>query len=638
MATIVTNQHKATNFTYEDSEFTRKKEGVELPMTTPEQISSLNQGFPWETWGGIRLSKCRCFFVRPNGTMILFSTIRRVLGGTETPCRSVLPYLSIPNGQVKNFLNACRAVAVPKDQMRIAVVGSKSLEGGGAWHQYFCKYLQMYAGSYIVDFYDYAEIPDNKVFYSDQSFVSAEWIQAPFEKEALENYDLVIDDAWTIEQGPGLSFHGKEYSLKGKRDGSVPFLHETEHRTFSRPPQKQVQAGCRCSVCRVIKESVLTFEEYLYLRQLSYRLGYQVPCEGTGMMEDLKGLSKIYYDLLSQPTITIQRQDQLRYLISLSEEIGIEYKGAEARRRGEAVFKDFSRYKKQKEITVEKSVPYFEYHSVIFAGVSPSILGGTKISKGPPEILFVNSIDTWRTQVAPPIVYCQASVHDVERLCPQYKYSGRMYIDYREYIRRAEGPVTKLVKQKALQSTQYTTHLPAEVFHKVEVDRPLQKSSPPKKDFILKTLEIDRIDKSVRLKEFDPAHWRTSIYLNVDGTYGPIKKVLAQIGVHTGFLQAKFPLPWDMTTDEVLSLENDEEYDRLRENVSNRKAPESLRSEWVRQKKKKYIRSEQCHPVSWHYFENMDEEILHYRQTYGYLEGLVYCKKYLERMRVSYGT
>jgi len=529
MATQVTSQHLMKGYTYEDSDFTRKKEGVELPCTTAPQIQALNKGFPWETWGGLRLSKCRCFFVRPNGTMVLFTTVRKILGNTETPCRLVLPYLSIPNGQVKNFLNACRAVGIPKDQYKIAIVGSKSQEGGGAWHTYFLKYLQMFSGSYIVDFFDYAEVADQRVLTTENTFISAEWIVSPFTQELVKDYDLIIDDAWTIASGPGLKLHGDcRYSWKGEQTESVPFLHETEHRKFSEGPRVTVQTGCRCPVCRVIKESVDDYEQYIYIRSLCYRLGYTVPCEGTEHMGDLKGLSKIYYDLLSSPSITLQRQGQLRYLISLSEEIGIVYSGGEARKRGEAKFKDFGRYKKKTDLSIESVVPYFDGHSVVFAGVSPSILGATRITKNEPEFLFVNSIETWKTQVSPKIVYCQSSTHDVERSCPQYRYSGRVYLDYREFVRHEEVEVI-LPKQRGIQKTGLATHVAAKIIHQLEIDKPLQAVGPPKKDYRIYSLEIDKMTKTTRKIEFKSALWRTSIYVNPDQTWGPLKQSLKKL-------------------------------------------------------------------------------------------------------------
>jgi hypothetical protein len=651
------NYFQGLTFAYHDTEHCRRKDGVLLPDTTPEVVARLNKGLPWADWGGIRLSQDRCFFVRPNGKPLIFSTVRRILGETDQTVRRVLPYLSCPNGQVKNFLNACRAVGTPFNQMKIAIAGSKSMEGSGSWHFYFLKFLLSYQCNIIVDFFDYAERSDVKVLSCEQGNIFAEWIPEPFVISDQNNYDLIIDDTWVFSEGPGLKLlYTGRYSWKGREDGE-PFLHFTETRTFSEPPKEIVKTGCQCPVCRVIKECVETYDQYIVLRTYCARLGYDVECAGIDNLTELKKVAECYRVLLASPSVDI-RLTHARYLISLSEEIGLEVEGTRVTRTGEPRFQNFSRFRQGQQIFRQETL--FQGRHVVFAGVAPAVLKHVKTTRhGLAEILFVNSIDTWRMHSPPPIVYCGVPPKEVAIFFPQYEFSGRMHEGFYEYVKMK--PPSKLMQEKPVKPSQVSVNSfynPLTIYPFSKVVRQLKSRALPKKDFELLSPVFS--NRELSWNAFEPHKWRTSIYLNLDGSWGMAKSVIELVGQREGFLQLSIPLPWDMTYKEVQEIEKryltpDEFILRkeCRGRILTKRSivkspkdktsrikdanvlPDKIKDEWIVAGSRR-VRSDDVHPVSWVYLDPGIEEIVSsYLKKYGYLEGYREIRTYLERLKLS---
>lgn len=619
-------------FSYGDTHFTRTKEGETLPATTPEQVRRLNSNMPWADWGGIRLSQCRCFFVRPDGRPLLFSTVRRILGSTDGPTRLVVPILSIPNGQVKNFLNACRAVGHITDQMRIAVVGSKSSSQGGTWHQYFIQYLMMFGKKVIVDFFDYSEIEEVRTYQKDESFISAEWVVGEFTQSDASKYDLIIDDTWMISKGPGLKLkYSGKYSWKGTGQTSVPFLHETEERSFSEKPRVLIHYGCQCPTCRVIQESVDTYEQYLYVRSLCARLGYLAPCEGINNQEELEKLFNLSKDLNSKSVVEIDKKQQLHLLTALSEEMGLELRTTKAVKKGDPQFKNFSRFASRDGNYPEAE--YFFNKHVIFSGVEPSILEGTKtVTTGSVQILFAASIDSWRSQVAPDVVFCSQPRELIEQSFPNFEFTGRSHKKFLEFVRKKIISKEKIIVQNPCVETQQSILKPLDLVHRMI--GVLGTKGKPQKDFVLRTLKTS--SSGVLLVPFDPSKWRKSVYVNKDNTWGPVKLVLEHIGRHEGFLNLDVPLPWDMTPLEVDELEQRLKLsiDERRHNERVKVFPEKLNTEWL-QVGKWMKRHEIVHPVSWRYFDDVEETQRNLSHL-GYLKGYDEIVRYVKRLHSLY--
>jgi hypothetical protein len=623
-------------FHYEDSSFSRSKDGFVLPDTPPEVVARLNKGLPWESWGGLRLSKDRCFFVLPTGKCLLPSMIRQVFPVIGSPCQALVPILSCPNGQVKNFLNACRAVGKPFDQMKVAVVGSKSMEGSGIWHAYFLRFLQIFQKRILVDFYDFAEREDVRVLSSGDSFISAEWIVGPFSQELCSKYDVIIDDAWLASEGPGLHLNFKgRYSWKGSlSERAVPFLHPTETREFSEAPQTVYTSECRCPTCRVISECITNHEEYLLLRTLCSRIGYLAPCVGIDNQHELRQVASLLRQIVMQPSVDMARKKTISHLISLTEEIGVEVHGRSVSQGGVPHFEPFSRFRET--LSRKMEIEYFTGKSIAFAGVPPTILGTTKIKRSVEswrlnvEILFVNSLDTWSAQATPDLVYIDESPAIVHRAFPEYVYTGRNFLQFKEY-KRIVYPSKPLEINLPKNETRTARYVPWPGFHNLSTTGfNYSVKGPAVKGFELYSLSM-KAGKAERVS-FEPSLWRSSIYVNTDGSWGLVKSILELLGQQRGFLQAAVPLPWDMLVEEVLEVERRLGIVVDRSSYYTRSQTDGINSEWKRLKKNQYVRSERCHPVSWIYHEPVNEVIQDVMRMHGYYDGYEKILEYSARL------
>jgi len=552
-----------------ESRHCRFKDGVELPTTTFESVLRLNSEKPWQFWGGVRLSPCRCFFVKPNKEPLLPTTISRILGRADTPIRMLLPYLSIPNGQVKNYLNACRAANNLKEQSRVAVVGSKAVEGGGLWHQYFVLYLQMLYNNIIVDFYDYSERARVQSYIQGSSFVSCEWLEEGFSQSMASNYDLIIDDAWSYSSGPGLHLdYQGQYSWKGSSEvgeGFEPFLHPTETRKFSTQPLSYVHTGCDCPTCRVIKASVKTYSQYRYIRMLCSRLGYTPTCEGLGDQSDMRKAGEVLRDLLSDSIIDLRIGVMIRAAMSVSEEIPIEFKEGKLRQsEGVPVFLPINRKEPRSEEVF--SLPEYTWLTgkrILFCGVPSTILGRTKIKSGgtgsaaphDAEVVFVNSIEVWHHQQSSPVVYAPYTPESIQKHFPDWHSTGRKVSSMWEYVRQQLAPPLLKVRTQGqfCRSTLGPVHPIFPYLDVSIVGSLLQDKGLPTLPLRFFSLELQ--EGTMVVVPFKPSDWRRSIWVNEHNEWGRLITAIEHLGYYDGFMYAAVPLPWNMTKDEVEEVE-----------------------------------------------------------------------------------
>jgi hypothetical protein len=266
---------------YEDSVFTRKREGVEVECRLDVDWSRIYPGTRWSTWGGIRMSMDRAYYVLPDRSAILKSTIRRIAGRTDLDEHLWLHRMfTFPNGQVKNFVNACRAsFGLGRKMCTVAVVGSKAREGGGTWHRLFAAYLSSLYEEVWIDFYDPAETPSYWQLVTSTSKVTCQWIVEEVQPTMVQDYDIIIDDVW-YDGRPGLVKELSHGSLKGSylSEGYLPFLHPTETRKIV-APCSSYKSPCLCMLCQELAKCSRDFEQYQTLRMMCSRLGHNTSCE-----------------------------------------------------------------------------------------------------------------------------------------------------------------------------------------------------------------------------------------------------------------------------------------------------------------------------------------------------------------------
>jgi len=180
---------------------------------------------PWVRWSNVRLNQDRSVYVTPDRKVLMTSTIRMAskckFGGEHAWLHKMF---TIPNSQVKNFLNACRGLYGNwKDEMSIAVVGSKAREGTGLWHQLFALYALTRSSLVYIDFYDSAEIANGQVISIDGKNAHCTWIPEFIDEQTTSEYDVVIDDAW-LSGAVSTGFKIKAGSVKGREGQYEPFF------------------------------------------------------------------------------------------------------------------------------------------------------------------------------------------------------------------------------------------------------------------------------------------------------------------------------------------------------------------------------------------------------------------------------
>lgn len=432
---------------YRDAPWTSTLEGQILPTYKELDLREFYEGELGE-WANIKLTQDRCAFVLPSGKRVMFSTVYRVLrhtGRYEHAIKLLSPYITLPNGQVKNFLNACVAMAPVEGKCRVALVGSKSGEASGLWHRMFVAWLLRKNAEIEVDFYDPTERDaDWEVCYGSAR-VRARWIQRVVDAAELESegYDVLIDDVWTVD-GPSLPYSRewlatlKNYSIKQFRPPL--FLHQTEGREFKVPPEENQYDSCLCLTCKQIRRAAGDYSAYSCLRQMCGRLGHVVPCKGIDFLEELGIIALMKRALVQGVSASTTGTELARFMTALSEEIGIRQEQDTYFSAGSPDFQAFSRF----QVVGERrfKVPWLEGKKVAFLGVPSSIVGSTSLQfsstsfDSPVDAAFVNSLDTWKLHLGVTNVYCRAKPEEVMRVFFDWELTGNVVRGYREWVHK----------------------------------------------------------------------------------------------------------------------------------------------------------------------------------------------------------
>lgn len=419
-------------------------DGVVLRSGDPSWVAKIYPHDPWGKWGGITFNDFKTAFQLPSGERVLFQKVLRAFGAVTA---AIKPYdwldrvLTFPNGQVKNFLVACRTVVGKGEQIKICVRGSKSQQGGGIWHKYFALFCSLKYSSVFVDFFDPNEIDASWTL--EEPRLSCQWFARAYEGRG-EGYDVVVDDAWVPGEGViDLLPISRVFSLKGvdndKRAGFVPFLHTGETRTFSHPGSS-FASPCPCMVCRCISSSVECFSHYSFLRSLCTRLGHTTSCGRVPGMHDISSCGDLLRELETRTSVQLSRPSLIRVLMSVSEEVPLSFTG------GKEVFLDRSKAVSFVPLVHGEGhlspvadssdiVPWLMGKKATFVGVDPSVFGRTRFSKtSEDEVLIVKDVESWTLSNPKPTVLCNGDLSRIGTLFPHYRTTGRCYLSFREFV------------------------------------------------------------------------------------------------------------------------------------------------------------------------------------------------------------
>lgn len=554
-------------------EWNRKKDGYMLPDTTRESVQRLSPGKKWSEWGGLRLSHDRTHYVLPTGEPLLLSTIRRHMGTMTTPHRLLSSYMAIPNGQVKNFLVACRTVLAVTNHEMIAVVGSKAAEGGGTWHKLFAVWLSIICPTALIHFYDYQEREDTWIYEHERGKILCEWIAEGVTVDALltYGYTVVIDDVWSPETGVGLQGRDKihqdsrgiHYSWKGRRDAQdyEPFLHSEETRFFSAPSLNLVKGGCECPVCVQCKKCSRTFDSFLLLREFCSRLGHKAPCFGVSFTADLVELAEKKAELLTTGQMRALPEDA-RFLTALSEEVVLKQRFDRVRiEEGVPSFEVFQRFRWDQSPMMGKSYPWLEGKYVLFCGVPSSVIGVTKVKRMPGpqspglcDAVFLSSLQSWKQQFVANCVYVPENPSVVLREFPDWTFSARKVLNFYEYVKKEEKKEIVQIWSEPHQYHRGTKLIPLPFFPYVDSSLlrvPLRERTQWGVGGELFSLAPK--DGHLEVVAFQPMMWRSSLWVREE-KWCPVKDCLEFISF-PGQMSTSIALPWDMLPQEVEDVE-----------------------------------------------------------------------------------
>jgi len=382
-------------------------------------------------------------YVFPNSDLLLKSTIRRV-AKMQLPNEHLWlkRMFTMPNSQVKNFVNACRGLyGNEKPEMTIAVVGSKAREGTGLWHKLFALYALSRTTSVHIDFYDSAERASYTTIEIGVKKATCTWIPYFIKETEVQEYDVVIDDAW-IQGKSGLGVEIPFGSVKGL--GTELFLHPSETRLF-KSKVSRYQSNCPCLLCTEIAKCVDSYPEYQTIRMYCTRLGHNTNCESAFYNKDLTAVAGFMKELLTKPQVELRTNMMIRGLLSVMEEIPVGVEGAiVVTKDGIPEFSGISRFDRREIAEMTSEAPHLSGKRVLFIGVPSRVLGYTKLLNveadtaqhkvAHTDAIVVANQRIWTQVVSArphagriPDVYAPIPEEEVKKLFPGWVYVGKKF-------------------------------------------------------------------------------------------------------------------------------------------------------------------------------------------------------------------
>jgi len=298
----------------------------------------------------------------------------------------------VQTGRQKNFLVACSTVAQAPDFENVCLVGSKAMEGGEAWRSLFEIWVSLRTSSQHVDIH-YVD-PGERTMYRENDYVYGDYklkISSHEESRKIvreETYDIVIDDTYSIVEGvEKIPWVARYWSVKDHSGQRRPFVHSYEARRFSHFEYEKLQSAiCPCQKCSIIDRISRSYGEMDFLHCAMAELGSHCSfLSYSHRASDLRTKGRMLRDLLATGVLTPTRGQEYRSVISLVD-YGISFREGkfvlerDAHLQLSAQDIGHERIKFQ-EYSQAEDVPYLNGKRVMFAGVDPIILGGTRIHR-----------------------------------------------------------------------------------------------------------------------------------------------------------------------------------------------------------------------------------------------------------------
>jgi len=426
---------------YDPVPINRKVMGTVIPWVATSVVERLYGSVPWSHWGTLPVSRTH---IGEDGSMVVPSRIVNQFGLKGRWDQILKRMFLIPNGQVKNFLVACRTFWGRPDGGDVSVLfrGSKAQQGGGIWYLYYAIWVAMKNRRVHLNCYDYAEVPSLEEFEWCGRQIRIEHFAGPYDGLG-KGYDAVIDDAYLpgsgIEQQP--CYQSGFYSVK-KYEGS--FLHPNEGRFFSHSPQAG-ESHCPCMVCQICSDVSSSYDEYEFLRRVCTVLGHDSKCLTDSAQHEMVLKGETLRDILSHPTFVVKPGMVARAVISLAGEIPLRMVSGNVVALDSKSEVGTLKFVHTEGIvgapTVEDRCTRLIGKKVLFVGVLPEILGVTPLSrnyrqeegtytKQGYDAMFASTVDSLQANIAAPVAFVPV---EPELMPSEWQFSGFSWRGYNEY-------------------------------------------------------------------------------------------------------------------------------------------------------------------------------------------------------------
>lgn len=429
-------------------------DGYTIPVVKHDGYKRIYDGTPFADWGDFELDFSGTYAT--NGEKRLFSsTVRRLIQEQDADFIEAFARMKyVPNGQLKNFLVACRTFYSLGPSFHVAVVGSKSQEGSGSWHKYLAYFLSEGRKEVSIDFIDPNEIENQWTCDINGCSITCRWIPDAVESGMVSGYDAVSSDVWSYDQKTSWGVPDVPvYSLKGGHADYVPYLHYSETRLFSNPPSA-FAVKCPCMVCQACSKCVTNWCSFVFLRTLSARLGCPSRCRGIKWVYDQNALSEIRQEILTGAGVD-RLPSNYRYILALSTEEAIQM-GERTFIRGNKIRRLDPRTSEVKLIRQDVFTG-LEGKNIAFVGVSPTVLGSTPchafdLSNSHRaftdyDVMFVSNVSSWLLSFKSDMVFCPDRPDIIEKVLVDWKWTGHMISEFYQYV-MVTAPIQPVRKDK----------------------------------------------------------------------------------------------------------------------------------------------------------------------------------------------
>lgn len=424
---------------YDDTRSNRLVFGSRIPWITDSVLTRWYGKVSWAHWGKLDVFRT---FLGSSADPVVPSEVQQELGVTTRWDYALRAFFLCPNGQVKNFLVACRTFwgSPTITKVRICFRGSKSGQGGGIWYPYYAMWLASVCTDIQLDCFDYSEVPGTETFeYAGVNIVINRYARG-YDGDARE-YTAIIDDAYL--PGAGIvsapRYACAFYSLK-MPVGS--FMHVTEGRVFSQKPEDG-PVYCKCHLCRTCSQVSADYEHYLFLRRACTVLGHDAKCLQDPNQYDLVTKGVTLRQLSTQPYVTVRAGVTARAMIALASEVRIKAVDSVRVRMelGSPVPFPFVHAQGMIDAPGQTTVcTFLEGRRVAFSGVLPSVLGNTSIfevrnmqgtySRGIFDALFAGTREAALTNMNTRSIFLPRKVH---LGVAGWSLTGRQWKDFDEW-------------------------------------------------------------------------------------------------------------------------------------------------------------------------------------------------------------